>query len=475
MIRSLLVWPLLVWPPFVWPLFVWPLFVGTPLVLAGAASSAPADATAAALVDGGHVRLRVHTEPARLVAVGQQTRLFVEILTDTWFTQAPSYPELTLEGAIALMPEQLGTNFTERIDGTTFAAQRRGYVIYPQRAGTLALPPIPVRLAVSVDAKSSPPFTLTTPPLRLQVVLPVETEGLSTFVTTPDLEVEETWSRGFEGLEVGDALERTVRMRASDSLGMLLPELSFEAPPGIALYPAQPRATDRVNRGQYRGERVESATYVLQREGEFTLPEVRVHAWNPEAGSLETRKLEARTFEVSASSVPEAAALSPAERGPDLGAIVDDAIALVRAHGRALLAAAAALALLGWGLRRYGPRFLAAARARVRRARHSEAARFRALRRAVRGGDADAVVRAYWAWRDRLEAEPAGVTAAEVHEAAERSGFALAWARFEAARYAASADAWDPAGLGRAFAQLRATLRGAAGEARRAGTLNPRG
>ena len=312
-------------------------------------------ATPEALVEEGHVRLRVSTEPARQVVLGQQTRIFVEILTDSWFTKAPRYPELSLEGAVALMPEQLGTNFTERIDGTTFAAQRRSYVVYPQRAGKLEIPPIPVRLGVAVDAKPSEVFTLTTPPLKLQVVLPAEAEEVESFVTTPRLDVEETWDRALEELRVGDALKRTVRLTADQALGMLLPALDFEAPPGIALYRDQPRATDRVNRGQYRGERLEAATYVLQRTGEFTLPELRIHWWNTETGTLETETLEARTFEVAASDREEAVVIGPSRRETDWRGLLAGVRDWLRGHGGALLVAALAAALALAGLRRYGP------------------------------------------------------------------------------------------------------------------------
>ena len=42
------------------------------------------------LLGEGHVLIRVSTEPDRQVVIGQQTRLFVEILTDTWFSKAPA-------------------------------------------------------------------------------------------------------------------------------------------------------------------------------------------------------------------------------------------------------------------------------------------------------------------------------------------------------------------------------------------------
>jgi hypothetical protein len=428
------------------------------------------------LVAEGHVRMRVSTEPARQVVLGQQTRIFVEILTDTWFTKAPLYPELSLAGAIALMPEQLGTNFTERIDGTTFAAQRRSYVVYPQRAGTLDVPPIAIRLGVAVDAKPSDLFTLTTPPLKLQVVLPPAAEGVERFVTTPKLAVEETWDRPLDALHVGDAVRRTVRLTADDSLGMLLPALGFEAPSGVALYRDQPRATDRVNRGQYRGERVEAATYVLQRAGEFVLPELQVHWWNTRTHALETEILAARTLEVAVSESAEALELPPVPHEVDWRALLGRALDGVRAHGVALLTTGIAVALAGAGLRRRGPAALARLRRTLRERRESEAARFRELDRDARRGDADAVVRSYWRWRTRLETDLPGLDPARLRATAEASGFRPVWARFERARYAAGDGGWDRAALRRSLSAFRAALRATARpDTPGAGGLNPRG
>ncbi len=413
------------------------------------------------LVSEGHVRIRVMTEPARQVMMGQQTRLFVEILTDTWFTKAPSYPELILDGAVALMPEQLGTNFTERIDGIPFAAQRRSYVIFPQRAGRLAIPSLQIRLAVSRDSAPGEPFVLRTRPLHLNVVLPPEAEGIEGLIATPHLLVHEEWSRPLDALVVGDAVKRTIRVEADRALGMLLPALVFDAPPGIAVYPDQPRVEDHINRGQYRGERVESVTYMLQQPGEFRLPAIEIHWWNTSSGTLATQTLAEQTFGVGgvAMATSVVARSDPWELWRQS---LEPLLASVWEH-RFMLAFATLGAMAGvLVLRRLLPSFISWYEARREYRRDCEGRLFRRLETSAKKGNADALVHDYWRWRDRIVAEFPRLSEDIVMHAAQRSGFAERWAEFERRRYGGSAPSLGGGGdLHRVLRAYRAALRSA--------------
>jgi len=414
--------------------------------------------TSRELMNEGRLRVRVSTEPARQVVIGQQTRFFIDILTDTWFTKAPAYPELVLEGAIALMPEQLGTNFTERIDGVTFAAQRRSYVIFPQRAGRLEIPLLKIRLAVADgDGKAGTPFTLRTRPLLLNVVIPAEAEGAEGLVTTPRFRVRDEWSRPLDELKVGDAVERTVRMNADRALGMLLPDLVFEVPPGIAVYTDQPRTSDRVNRGQYQGERVESVTYVLQRPGEFVLPAIELHWWNPTSGALQTETLEERTFEVSGES-GVAALRVPADPWAPWRARFDWTLAFIQEHRLALLLTVLGAIFAVQLARRSLPGLLRGWRAQREQRRNSEAQLFRELSKTAGRGDVDAIVRDFWRWRDRLAIDPPSLTHGAARRAAEASGFAECWALLEQRRYGVVAPSSGSADLRPALQAFRTAL-----------------
>ncbi len=268
-------------------------------------------------------------------------------------------------------------------------------------------------------------------------MLPAEAEGVADLITTPRLSVRDAWGGALDELRVGDAVQRTVSMQADRALGMLLPALSFEAPPGIAVYADQPRVEDRINRGQYRGERVERVTYVLQRAGEFTLPAIELPWWNPDRGVLEREVLEARSFAVSAGSATDLVPALPSGRGMPWRSWLERAATYVASHRRALLLAALAALGAAWGLHRAFPAVRSWAVAERERRRDSEARYFRELERSLRRGDRDAVVCDYWRWRSRIE-QTLGAQPGELEQAASTSGFAAVWSRFEEGRYGTS-------------------------------------
>jgi hypothetical protein len=368
-------------------------------------------ALATDLLESGRVQIRVHIDPneGQGIVVGQQTRLLIEILTDSRFSRAPQYPELTIQGAISLLPEQMGTNFTEPIDGTTFSGQRRGYVIFPQRTGTLTIPSleIPVGIAgiAGVDGDDSN-IVLRTAAIELEISGRAGVEEAQQVVTTPELEIQDEWNRDFDGLEAGDAIERRIRIRGTKILGMLLPPLHFEAPPGIAVYADKPRILDRVNRGQYRGERTQKITYVLQERGSFEISPLEIRWWNPETGSLEVELVPGQTFEVSDAGL-----------GASNTSALTDGFARWRKRLRAwgidglrwLLVHWLAVALLSgsafvvWRKAPLASKRIAALvdQAQTRR-RDSESFAYKRLIRSLRRDDPEQIATRYWRWREHL-------------------------------------------------------------------------
>jgi hypothetical protein len=233
------------------------------------------------------------------VYVGQKVRLYVEVLTNTWFAKAPQFPELGIPHAICLELSQFGVNFTERIEGETYAAQRKEYVIYPQRAARYSVPSLTVNITYARPGEPPGEVTLNSPSQAFEAGVPQEAENVDYFVTTPRLQVNEEYNRKFDDLKVGDSIVRTITMIADDSVGMLLPPLDFSAMEGLSVYPASPRMEDESNRGVYTGKRFESVTYVLEKEGDYTLPEISIYWYDLQNEVLNTETLEAVEFSVT--------------------------------------------------------------------------------------------------------------------------------------------------------------------------------
>lgn len=274
-----------------------------------AVGSVPAMAqTAEELIQSRQVMIRHRLEPAEPVYVGQPVRVWVEVLTRTWFLQAPRFPStLEVRNAIVIPPDAFAVNSSERIGGDSYAVQGRSYTVFPQTTGRFQVPPVEVRLVVAKeDVSRSPEITLQSEPLVIEARLPAGAEGHGLVLSTPGLSVRESYDRTLEGLQVGESFKRQVTMTIQDSVAMLLPPMSFDADEGIAVYPDRPEVNDRRDRGQMSGTRTDEATYVLEAEGQYRLPETTIWWWNLRTSSLEEEVLPA--VELTVEVNPELAA-----------------------------------------------------------------------------------------------------------------------------------------------------------------------
>jgi hypothetical protein len=148
-----------------------------------------------------------------------------------------------------------------------------------------------------------------------------------------------------DSLRQGDAVRRTIRSSASDYPAMLLPVPDFVPNPGqaegLAAYPDEPQISDRVDRGDWESDRVDSVVYVFEEAGQFELPAITLRWWDPQAEDWKQQSFPARQFEVAASG------LGPGEKAGQSRS----GFARSWLSGLVLLAALAVMVLLGSWLR----------------------------------------------------------------------------------------------------------------------------
>jgi hypothetical protein len=246
--------------------------------------------------------VRARIEGSGEVWVGQAVPLNVEVIVPTWFTGAPKFPELEVRNAVALSPEG-AVNFVVQSGGKTFSAQGQRYLIYPQVKGKYTVPPVRVQVTYALpDGKPSPPAIFASPPIQFEVRLPAGAEGAKYYLTTSNFRISQSLDRKLEGLKIGDSVTRTVNITAEDTVGISLPPLKFEAPEGIRLYPGTPKVSEKAERGKIEATRTETATYVLEKEGRYTLPEIAIMWWNPQTKKMNKARLPAIELQIEAGS-----------------------------------------------------------------------------------------------------------------------------------------------------------------------------
>lgn len=238
------------------------------------------------------VILRASIEPRADIWVGQQVRLLIDVLGRDGWAQIHKFHLFEVSGASVLQVESQGTRLTDTVSGTTWTGQHYEWLVFPQRAGAITIPPI----VVDVETKDLATQAVTpvpdqkTPALVFQAALPPGATQKCGLISTTRLEVGQTLEPSTAAFKVGDALKRSVSLRAAAISGMAFEPVQYAPVSGIGIYPSAPVVQDAVDRGSLvEGRRTESVTYVFEREGNYVLPDVTVTWWDLEEKRLRQR------------------------------------------------------------------------------------------------------------------------------------------------------------------------------------------
>jgi len=360
----------------------------------------------AAVLASDEPQVRVELEQTGPIYVGQSLRLNVTVLVPNYFLSAPQFPLFDLPGAVVTMPGGGAANLNEKIDGVTYAGIKRTYLIVPQQAGTLVLPPSQITFQYAAVPGQSSPGSVKLPPEKIDVMLPPGAKAAQGSVAVAPMTIKQEVEGLAKPMHVGDAITRTVEIDADHTQSMMIPPPSFTAPDGVRIYKKDPQLTDRTgDQGHFEGgRRVDVVTYRFEKPGSYTLPKVSVSWFDP--GTQKTQQAEVPEIQVTvvaaaapkdaiAPELPKQAALPP-EEPTDWQRWILPAVALL------------GILVIAWLMRRWPARIRGFVAAR-RQARHeSEGAYFERLLEACRANDPARSYAALAAWVQRAGAASIG-------------------------------------------------------------------
>ena len=186
------------------------------------------------------------------------------------------------------------------IDNQRYGVYEKRYVIFPQKSGPFEIPDILFRGEVT-DGSSSFVFrNLNTRRITafiegrtINVIgRPPSAEKLSTWLPLTDLVLEESFSRPLSDLKVGDSLVRTIKMTAAGVDGAVLPPFSPLDIDAFNVYPDPAQIERRFVDGSIVGERIESSTLVVLRDGALSIPSIKVDWWNVDSDQLDSTQVQ---------------------------------------------------------------------------------------------------------------------------------------------------------------------------------------
>lgn len=243
--------------------------------------------------------------------IGQRIPLVVELLAPGYFAGAAAFDLPNPPGILLLPPEAHPTVASETIDGVSYSVQRHELSLLSRRAGETTIPAIKVRFRFKREPldRETIAAAVQTSPLEIIVKTPPGAEQLGSVVSARELSATETWQPALGKAKAGDAFTRTITFTAIDLPAMAFPPLPITKIDGLGIYPKEPVAQDKADRGTLRGMRTETVTYVCERPGEFVIPAVRLTWFDLDSEQL--RRIDLPADQLVASANPALAISAP--------------------------------------------------------------------------------------------------------------------------------------------------------------------
>lgn len=338
----------------------------------------------------GHAPLvRTTLDPVDGIVIGQPVRLHVDVMFPGEMPHPPLVRLGDAPGAQILRFETQAVTIRDRIDDLDYVGQSFEFLVFPRRGGEIAIPAPEVTL---LDRNGDPAGSATGKALAMTVTVPPGLDPSGPVLVADKVTASESWSPdpASVGIRTGGAITRTIRRQAAGVPALGMAELRFTAPDGVRVYVDPPVIDDRSNRGTVDGQRTDKVTYVFEKPGHYTLPELSQPWWDMAGKQARAETLAGLAVTVAAGGADAADPEATLTRRPAFLA----AIGL----GAVLLLALAAM---------FRRRFKAGWNALRQRSRSSEASARKTLERAAATGDAAGTYRALAAWLDRLPPEAA--------------------------------------------------------------------
>ncbi len=239
-------------------------------------------------------------EDEPVYAPTEQVILYIEVSTNSWFTAGTRIPSIEIPDVMVKQRNPFAINSTEREKGQTWSRQLWEIVLYPQKSGEFAIPPVTLDVQVANLKGSSQKATLETKPLSFKVQLPSAELSNNDWFAASDVEVDQDWDIvSQDDLKVGDSVTRTIHIKAEDTLSVLLPNPMQEKVTDFwQVYPEPSDLNDTQTRGLYISTRVDSHTYILQQGGDMVWPSYDILWWNAKQQRVERLTIEGKTIHV---------------------------------------------------------------------------------------------------------------------------------------------------------------------------------
>ena len=231
---------------------------------------------------------------------GEKANFYIKLLSPSLFAGAPRFELPTLSIGLLYQVQARPVLGTETVDGWSYTSQLYEIWFFPQQSGEITIPAINVTFSISENGtKGEKQYSTKTAPFSFNVK-PIPGVPDSEFIiVTDDFDSSQDWKPEVRQGIVGDAVIRTISMRAKNMAAIFLPDIDIPKISGVAIYRDPPEVNDRNERGEATAERKDVITYVFEAEGEYTIPDITMRWWDSTSSKVRENVLKGLTATIA--------------------------------------------------------------------------------------------------------------------------------------------------------------------------------
>lgn len=221
--------------------------------------------------------------------------------------------------------EKLGNDAEyEKVEGgIRYHIIERSFAIYPDQAGQLTISPTIFEGQIVTGGRTmfdmqTQFIRLTSEPLTFNVKpIPAPYTKL-TWLPAEDVTITDEWSQDPSKMAVGDAITRTITIKATGALAAHIPTPDLKIPPEFKQYPDKASANNHTSKEGILGIRQLKTALIPSKAGEFTLPEIQLNWWNVETNQPKTASIPAQKLKVAEAQIALATPPNLSQDDPSL-------------------------------------------------------------------------------------------------------------------------------------------------------------
>jgi len=166
------------------------------------------------------------------------------------------------------------------------------YIVFPYQTGELTFPALEIKASIPPEGDyKGQDIILKTEAFTVLVEEVPNGYDEEKWMVANDVRLNNSWSEDLSQVRIGDVLTRNITTNAKGTLPSFIDEPNVVEVEFASLYAQEPEFTDLRDDKSVNGKRVDRYSYLLEKEGEFTIPAVEVSWFNPALGKFYKREL----------------------------------------------------------------------------------------------------------------------------------------------------------------------------------------